>query len=214
MRFSWITDDHAGRTGIRAEPGRYDAIPVLDSLLIDGAPLPTNDDRFAVAATLTFGRYVSGCLELPQPCSPATAAAIARYLAPVTATVGPVTLEPRALPMGTGVCVSLEQDDPFEARPRTAGAQRTFVLRSLRSDRYAGSLAGDTSLDVATNAWLHARPYDRPLEARAALLAIAVLHADSLQIDEIVVRDGGFTSVEVARVRDLLAASRLGFSVL
>jgi hypothetical protein len=214
VKISWVSGDHSGRWGVRAVPEAYDAVPHLDTLLMDGSPLQLNHDRLAVAAALTFGRYVSGSLELAKACSPATAAAIARYLAPAHATVTPVTLEPRALPIGAGVCIAADEDDEFVAPKNARGARRVFVLRGLRSDRFAGSLATMESLDIATNAWLHARPGDGALQLRASSVAVAVLYAETLQVDEIAVPPLACQESDVKRVRDLLGSARLGFSVL
>lgn len=214
MKIAWTTHDNSGRHGLRAEVGTYDAVPPIDTYFFDGPPILNDPDRVAVAAVLLFGRYTSGALEAPDACSPATASAIVRYLEPAAVSVTPVSLEPRALPVGAGLCIVSEEGDEVTAPANAWGARRNFVLRSLRSDQYSGALASMSTLDIATNGWLHARTGDVGLTRRAASIALAVLYAETLQFDEIAVPTTKVDPNSLRRTRDLLASVRLGFALL
>ncbi|MHA3837572.1 hypothetical protein ACXR8F_17780 [Terrabacter sp. AAH1] len=214
MKISWLPRDETGRQGFRAEVGPYDAVPPIDTLFLDGAPLLMSADRMGVAASLVFGRFASGPLELPRSCSPAAASAITAFLAPVSVSVSPVDHEPRALPIGAGLCVAAEERDEFSEPQNAWGERRRFTVRSMRSDRYSGSLASMTSLSLATNGWLLSDAAASPLAKRLPSLAVTVLYAETLQVDEIMVPDLESDPALAARLGELLASVRLGLSPL
>ena len=214
MKITWVPRDETGRQGFRARIGPYDAVPGIDTFYMDGAPLLMSADRMAVAATLIFGRLASGPLELPRSCSPAAASAIAEFLRPVSVSVSPVDHEPRALPVGAGLCIAAEERDQAGAPENAWGERRTFLLRSMRSDRYTGSLAGMSELSLATNGWLHADADGSPLARRLPSIAVAVLYAETLQVDEIIAPDAESDAQLAEDLRNLLASVRLGFSPL
>ena len=116
--------------------------------------------------------------------------------------------------MGAGTCVAVEEHDRIDEPANAWGVRRAFLVRSLRSDHYAGSLAGMSTLSLATNGWLHVDQHSSALAQRLPSIAVAVLYAETLQVDEILAPDTESDPALAERLRSLLASVRLGFSPL
>lgn len=164
-----------------ASPERYDAIPYISELMIDGRPRVVSSDRLAVAATLAFGPDSSGSMELPLPIGAATAQAIQAFLAPTWTTVGPIDFVPRALPVGV-TRMHLTMDSSAERLiANRFDEQRTVHFDLRRSDRFAGQLMSLDRHIVVSNAWAFGEADSK--RSLMAALAVGVLFAESLQTD-------------------------------
>ena len=203
MKITWLNDD-SGMTGLRAEPGEYDASPPVDSLLFDYAPQSINPERLAIAAYLAFGRWVSGDLQLPTKLGPATAAAIERDLEHVHVRPGPIEYYPKPLEIGTrNVHLNLTEvgSTPF--------AEDTISV--LPSSRWNGGLRGLRSLMISSNAFAIDSSGSAHRESVRARLAVAVLFAGDLTADTLMVRvPTELAEFETERLTELLLSVRLG----
>lgn len=181
---------------LTAEVGEYDAAPTVPALTIDHVPRRLHPDRVALAAHLAFGRFTSGELQLPLPCSPAMARAIRRDSDGIVELVGPVELYPQGLPEGA---VSARLTTSVDMDPHDPAA-----VTILPADRWNGALRTPSWTAVGSNAFLLARDEGdvRPI------LAAAVLLAEDCRVDSLRVRvaDRG----EYARLATLLGEARLG----
>ena len=210
MKITWQPADDTGRCGLVASVEHYDAIPPFAKLLTDGSPRLLTADRMGVAAALAFGRYSSGSLVLPRPVGPGVAQAVEEYCAGSWTVVSPVVFEPAALPIGTTTFIL--GGGPDYAPSNRWGRPREMNLDIRRSDAYSGQLASVDELVIASNAWLHAAGED-PSDIAHYLgdLAVAVLFAESLQIDSISLPASvDLDSVVAQKIRTLLTACRLG----
>ena len=181
MKFEWQGNSEVGGSAIIALPERYDAIPFVNELMIDGRPRLVSYDRLAVASILAFGSDSSGSLELPFPVGPTTAQAIQEFLNPTWVTVSPIDFVPKALPIGA-TRMHLTMDSPAERDILNRfDGQRTVHFELRRSDRYAGQLMSLDHHIVVSNAWIFGQVGSE--RALTAALAVGVLFADSLQVD-------------------------------
>lgn len=181
MKIEWQGNSEAGGSAIIATPERYDAVPYINELKIDGRPRVVSADRLAVAATLAFGPDSSGSMEFPFPVGAATAQAIQAFLAPTWMTVGPIDFVPKALPIGV-TRMHLTMDSSAERFVANKfDEQRTVHFDLRRSDRYAGQLMSLDHHIVVSNAWI----FDEADSKRSltAALGVGVLFAESLQAD-------------------------------
>lgn len=189
-----------GRLTYSAEPEKYDGVPPIRRFLLDHGPLKLNQEREAVACFLLFGRWTGGALKLPQPLGPATAAAIERAAHPVPVRPETVAYDPRDLALGDARMVV--HTGPPEV------ASRGTHLWALRSDEWNGSLRAHRGVAVASNYFAFRSDAD-PAAVRA-LLAIALLFAEDLNADSIVLpvpaRD------HLPELRALCAVTRLSLS--
>lgn len=174
----------------------YDAFPPMGALLVDRAPRARNNDRDAVAAFLAFGAWAGTSITLPNRVSPATAEAVRRDSKLFGLSVEPIEYYPKKLPIGAArVMVSTD----------LAADLATPHLAVLRSDRWNGTLGTSRSLAVGSNAI-----FIEPKQPLRQILAVAVLFAEDLDADCLVVSESHASADERRRLRDLLSAVRLG----
>lgn len=210
MKIVWESMDLTGRTGLRADVGEYDSYPPVAHFLMDAAPAQFSPERVAVASALLFGPYASGEFDVPLACSPTTASAIARYVDPGVCTVQPVELAPRALPVGSGITLAISDKHKGRMSPNRWDGIRHGTLRCIQSDHQAGALVGTTEILVATNGWLLDRADD--LGHNRSVIATAVLFAESLRTDTVVVTDANPQGASFLAAQRLLASCRLGLA--
>jgi len=209
VRIEWVHDfGGTGSGGLFATPEAYDAEPLVPALLIDGCPVSVPAERLAVAAALIFSRHASGVITLPEPVSPEVAHAVEVYVDTWVA-VGPIRLQPAALPGGTGMFV---MDGPHVALQNGPGRPRQISLDVRRSDRWAGRMVAIDEVVVASNAWLHGDAGDTSdIRSHLGPIAVAALLADSLDVDTINLPLAVDRETRAwQRVQSLLASSRLG----
>lgn len=181
MKFEWLGNSEAGGSALIASPERYDAVPYIEELMIDGRPRVVSADRLAVAAILAFGFDSSGPIELPFPVGPTTAQAIQEFLNPTWVAVSPIDFVPKALPIGV-TRMHLTMDSPAERKILNSfEKQRTVHFELRRSDRYAGQLMSLDHHIVVSNAWIFGEAESE--RSLLAALAVGVLFAESLQVD-------------------------------
>ncbi|NKX55356.1 hypothetical protein [Arthrobacter mobilis] len=183
MKFDWQGNTDTGGSAIVAQPERYDAVPFVNELLIDGRPRVVSGDRFAVAAALAFGQETSGSMDLPFPLAPATAQAIQQFLHPTWVNLTPIEYVPKALPIGINRLHLTVDGAAAQPIGNTFDKQRTIHFDLRRSDRYAGQLMSLDHHVVVSNAWMFGEPDSK--RSLCAALAVAVLFAESLQVDAI-----------------------------
>lgn len=208
MKFEWQGNSEAGGSALVAIPDRYDAVPYINELIIDGRPRLVSAERMAVAATLAFGSDCSGSMELPFAAGPATAQAIQGFLHPTWVAVSPIDFTAKALPVGV-TRMHLTVDSTFERKAvNTFDEQRTVHLDLRRSDRFAGQLMSLDRQIVVSNAWMFGETGSR--RSLLAALAVAVLFAEGLQADVIEFPELRRALPEVAEAADnLLKSCRL-----
>lgn len=189
MKFRIANQDEDSAVVLYSEPGAYDAVPVLQEVVIDAVPWRQHPDRMAVALCLIYGASTAGVFELPMPgCSEQVASAIEDFLSPTACTVFPVNLIPSRIVRGNVVL------DLFwgESEGISLGS-RTVVSRDGRTtmrilDQSVGSFASEREFTVATNALLiNARGEPNQLSTALPALGIAVLFGEDLFIDQICV---------------------------
>lgn len=181
--------------------------------MIDGRPRVVSADRLAVAAILAFGSDCSGPVELPFPIGPTTAQAIQEFLSPTWIAVSPIDFVPKALPIGV-TRMHLTTDAPAERRIRNSfDRQRTVHFELRRSDRFAGQLMSLDHHIVVSNAWMFGDAESQ--RSLLAALAVAVLFAESLQVDVIEFPLLTRTLPEAAQaVSNLLQSCRLALDLV
>lgn len=175
----------------------YDSSPPVEALLIDREPRKRNNDREALAGYLAFGTFAGSGLQLHRKASPATADAIRFDSVDRALMAHPIEYYPKALPIGSSSIV-------MTATPSAGFADRA-ELALVRSDRWNGAIATHRSLAVASNAFVLAMT-----TGVRAYLAVAVLLAEDLDADELVLEGWDVDAAEQSRLRALLGAVRLG----
>lgn len=187
-----------GNSVLVSTPGEYDAMPPVAALAVDFGPVSPNADRLGIAAYLAFGSYSSGTFTLPTEVSPATANSIRNDSGLALVSPEPVELKPQPLAAGSrSVRVSVDRlpVDPTDS------------ISILSSGSWNGRLRSHYSIAVGTNAFLLRRSDQdfRPL------LAAAVLLAEEVDADELVVPDTHqIDDAELVRLQRLLDVCRLG----
>ena len=149
MKITW-KGTLSGQVGFHAELQEYDAVPPVESLLLDHAPVTMNPEREAVAAYLAFGHWSSGDLQLPHRLGPNTAAAIERDMRHVAVRPSPIEYYPKPLELGirdvhVGFDASYVRDD-VAAIAVLPGSGWTGSVRTLHSIAVASNAF---TLDVA-----------------------------------------------------------------
>ncbi len=202
-----VVTEPTGPWGLQAVVEDYDSIPTLEKVVFDRQPRTLSPDRVALASYLLFGHLASGRLQTPQWHSPALAQAIAQDARPAWLQTEPVMFYAKPLPTGRlTVRVEVEGVAGFDPATCPKGAHE---LRFMRSDRSSGARATFSSLELSSNAWLlsvNASPEGR---LRVAL-ACAVLFAEDVEADSILIGHGLAPQAAVIRARRLLDAVRLG----
>ena len=201
---------------IEAQPGEYDAQPLLERIQIDAVPLSLHPDRLATALCLLFGRGASGSFTLPAPgCAQNVALAIERFNAPTRVGVAPVNLVPNRVGLGGEV---LRLACPELGLPETPGSEG-MLLSVQGPGKLIGMMATLRSLTVGTNALVLGAPARSALERILPALGIAVLFCEDLQASSILLPrsiagggDGNDASL-LESVRQLLDASGLKIAV-
>lgn len=185
-----------------ATRNEYDALPPVNTLQIDFAPVSINPDRLAIASYLAFGAYCSGGFELSVKFSPAAAEAIEQDAKPVQLRPAPIEYYPKALAVGMG-----EATVSFSL----PGESQEACLVVLPSDKYNGLMTGHNKLLVSSNAFFLDAAAQNPHSIRARL-AVAVLFAEDLGIDTLTVDGHNIDAAERQSLVRLLSACRLGLS--
>lgn len=183
MKIKWVANDGYGRFGFKAEPGEYDGVPPLDSLLFDGTPATISNDRMSAAAALAFGEFTSGELELPKDITPEVAGAVQDFLLPRRVFPGPVHFAARALPDGeTRLLLNPGLEEPELDTHNEWGAAREVLLDLRPAGTWAGQLASVERISLATNAPLFGAQYAEDDVRRVhASIAVALIFAESLK---------------------------------
>lgn len=213
MRILWDGRDETGRCGLQATAGIYDGIVPVPRLLMDRDVVTVNNDVIGVAATLAFGAYCEGPLELPKPVSPEAASAIENYLKPSAVRVVNVNYEPFASPAGTAN-MYVDHQGTFESPVQNRwGVTRTTTLSILDSTSFVGSLMSLNGVAVSANARLIA-DLSPGAFSYAPYLSIALLHAETLQAGNIVVSPDLFCDdVAVESAKKLLQGCKVRLTV-
>lgn len=188
MKIAWVANDGYGRFGFKAEPGEYDGVPLLDSLLFDGTPATISNDRMSAAAALAFGEYTSGELELPKDITPEVAGAVQDFLLPRKVFPAPISFVARAVPDGeTRLLLNPGLQEP-EIEPRNDWGKAREVLLDLRpAGTWAGQLASVESISLATNAPLFGQIYaEDDVRSIHASVSVALVFAESVKARTIV----------------------------
>lgn len=190
MKFEWFSY-RSGQEGIQATPGEYDGTPPIDSLLVDQVTdKPIHDGRFAAAAVLAFGGYISGVVETPdRPVSVGLSEEIGDFLAPFVRHVVPVHFHQKKTPTGYSTLAVARDYDDLE-KLKEGFTERTVNLIVRRSDTFAGSIYNKTALEVSSNAFLiRALAQAQGVQCCYPELAVAVLLADDLGCNKILVSE-------------------------
>lgn len=183
MKFEWQGNTESGGSALIAFPDRYDAVPFINELIIDGRPRLVSAERMAVAVALAFGPDCSGSIELPFAAGPATVQATEKFLRPTWLAVSPVDFTAKALPIGS-TRMYLTADASFErTKPNVFDKQRTVHFDLRRSDRFSGQLMSLDQQIVVSNAWMFGEPGS--IRSMQAALAVGVLFAEGLHTDVI-----------------------------
>ncbi|GAA0037286.1 hypothetical protein [Brevibacterium metallidurans] len=202
MKVTWKGTNY-GQVGFHTELQEYDAVPPVDSLLMDHAPAFVNPEREAMAAYLAFGHWTSGDLQLPHRLGPNTATAIENDMKHVPVRPSPVEYYPKPLELGIReVYVGFTPADIRNDVPSIA---------ILPASEWSGSMRALSSLAVASNAFvfdLAASPH--PVIAIRARLAIALLFAGDLSADTLIVDGEGISDIERKRLSALFISVRIG----
>lgn len=185
-----------------ATRNEYDALPPVDTLQIDFAPVNINPDRLAIASYLAFGAYCSGGFELNVKFSPAAAEAIEQDAKPVQLRPAPIEYYPKALAIGMGeAAVSFS----------LPGESHKACIAVLPSDKYNGLITGHNQLIISSNAFFLDAVAQNAYSIRARL-AVAVLFAEDLGIDTLTVDGSTIDTTERQSLVRLLTACRLGLT--
>lgn len=205
MIIRWETE--AGTTpSLSAHPDEYDAIPSLRALLMDALPAERHPDREALAAYLSFGRWISGDLVLPKSLSPLTAEAIEVDARPVRARPREVAYTPQRLPRGRlKVMVRFGLPAELPVEPTLAIVPNVVAQGVFRT----GQL-----LVVPSNAFALDRARAEPAESVRARLAVAVLFAADIDADILKVDGEGLPSDEARRLVSLLRCVNLELDIV
>ncbi|MEO6511636.1 MAG: hypothetical protein ABIO16_11640 [Nocardioides sp.] len=202
-----VVTEPTGPWGLQAVVEHYDSTPTLERVVFDRQPRTLSPDRVALASYLLFGHLASGRLQMPQWHTPALAQAIAQDARPAWLQTEPVEFYAKPLPTGRlTVGVEVEGIAGFEPATCPTGA---YELRFMRSDRSSGARATFASLELSSNAWLLSVNASQEGRLRVAL-ACAVLFAEDVEADRILIGHGLATKAVLARARRLLDAVRLG----
>lgn len=203
MKITW-KGTLSGQVGFHAELQEYDAVPPVESLLLDHAPVTMNPEREAVAAYLAFGHWSSGDLQLPHRLGPNTAAAIERDMRHVAVRPSPIEYYPKPLELGirdvrVGFDASYVRDD-------------IAAIAVLPGSGWTGSVRTLHSIAVASNAFALDVAASQGYPAIRAKLAVAVLFAADMSADSLSIADNELPESEKARLRELLLSVRLGIT--
>lgn len=202
MKITWKST-HYGQVGFHAELQEYDAVPPVESLLLDHSPASVNLEREAMAAYLAFGHWTSGDLQLPHRLGPNTAAAIERDMSQVPVRPSPIEYYPKPLELGLrNVHVGFEADYV---------RNDVSTIAVLPASDWSGALRGLSSLAIASNAFVFdiAASTESSSHIRSRL-AVAVLFSGDLSADTLVVNGDGVDETERKKLTALLLAVRLG----
>lgn len=202
MKITWKGTNY-GQVGFHTELQEYDAVPPVDSLVMDHAPATMNLEREAMAAYLAFGHWTSGDLQLPHRLGPNTAAAIERDMKHVPVRPSPVEYYPKPLELGIrNVHVGFDAVNIRNDMPSIA---------VLPASEWSGSMRGLASLAVASNAFVLdlAASTDTTQTIRSRL-SVALLFAGDLSADTLIVAGDNIPQAERDRLKALLLAVRLG----
>lgn len=186
-----------GRYQLVSVLGEYDAHPPVDRLIIDHQPRAENPELVGMACYLAFGNWCGGELQLPVKIGPATADAMARDSARAGVGLLPAPIEyyPKPLPLGVReIRVS-----------RSLDRMPADTILDVRIDQWSGSMRSHTSVILPTNSFL----FDSQSGGVRAHLAVAVLFANDIQADQLVV-EGVVSEAEMERLTALLSAVRIG----
>ena len=207
MKVTKLTET-TGPWGLRATPGEYDGMPPLDAFLFDRQPRALSPDRAAAAAYLVFGHLASGDFETPQWHAPALAQAMVDDTRPAWVQTHPVELYAKPLPIGRrAVRVGVEGLAGFD--PPVNQSSDVYELRIMRSDHSNGARTTFASLEISSNAWLHA--VGQGIERRLRLaIACGVLFAEDLEVDHLLIDRNIAPAPVLERLRRLTDAVRLG----
>lgn len=188
MKISWIANDGYGRFGLNAQPGEYDGVPLIDSLLFDGTPLIMSNDRMSAAAALAFGEFISGELELPKDITPEMAGAIQDFVLPRKVFPGPISFSARGLPDGDTRLLLNPGLEHAKLQPNNEwGAPREVLLDLRSSATWAGQIASVDTISLASNSVLFGASYaDNDVRRIHASIAVALIFAESLKAQTIV----------------------------
>lgn len=201
MKITW-KGTLTGQVGFHAELQEYDAVPPVDSLLIDHAPASMNPEREAVAAYLAFGHWTSGDLQLPHRVGPNTAAAIEQDMQHIAIRPGPIEYYPKPLEIGSRkVHLGFDANSVKDAMP---------AIAVLQSTSWVGALRAMQSVAVASNAFTLDRAVSSTHECIRSRLAVGVLFAADLSADTLIVSGSNIPELEKARLANLLLSVRLG----
>lgn len=207
MKIKWVNNS-LGQSGFKATAVEYDALLPVDTLWMDKAPQKMNPEREAIAAYLAFGEFASGEFELYRKMGPTTATAMVADSEPTQLFPQPIEYYPKPLPLGlrkgyVGVSPDIlgKDLDGIDA-----------VIAVLPSDQWNGSMTSHKKLAVASNGFLIDALNRGGIRAR---LAVAVLFAEDLNIDSLLV-PGDLVPDEQERkaLEDLLLACRLGLQFI
>lgn len=188
MKISWIANDGYGRFGLNAQPGEYDGVPLIDSLLFDGTPRIISNDRMCAAAALAFGEFISGELELPRDITPEMAGAIQDFLFPRKVFPGPISFSARGLPDGeTQLLLNPGLGHAKLQANNEWGAAREVSLDIRSSATWAGQIASVDTISLASNSIFFGASYaDDDVRRIHASIAVALIFAESLKARTIV----------------------------
>ena len=212
MLINWRGRDGLGRVGFNAVPGQYDAVPPIESLLVDRDLSLITDDVLSLSGFLAFLPYCSGSTTLPRKVSPELAQAMEASMSPAWSQISPVEFEPRAAPVGDGF---LFVDSEFTAPaplPNIWGMPRNMSVSVLDAAEWAGSILSMDSLAVASNAAILSKCAPSSL-AFTPYLAVALLYMESYRCGTLVVPDDVLSDDDAwQRVKQLVSACK--FSLL
>lgn len=148
MKIDFLSDDGRGRTALIARTETGDAVPAVDCLLMDAAPLEIDYDRVALAACLIFGGS-SDKLEFGWPVSPRLAGAISSSIGCRVSSLIVERDDMVEAIQATRLQVTLSLTIPSGTPPRDCTR-----LTIVPSERFYGSLHGVKEAIVGSNAWL------------------------------------------------------------
>lgn len=207
MKIAKITET-TGPWGLQARPDEYDATPPLDRALFDRQPRALSPDRAALTSYLLFGHLASGRFETPQWHTPGLAQAMTTDSQPAWLQTQPVELYAKPHPLGRrAVRVGVEGVAGLEPPADSTGDR--YELRIMRSDLSSGARTTFASLEVSSNVWLFTVGHAAERRLRVAL-ACAVLFAEDLEADCVLIGRGAVSAPALERSRRLLDAVRLG----
>lgn len=182
---------------LRAVPGEFDAVPLVDVLTLDRAPTEISPSRLGLAAYLAFGEFSSGELHFPRPIGPELAAAIDVDTAPIRLRSHGIDLVPkrlqrgeRTIVIGTELCLG--------------GPTARLVVASTAVAH--GFLTWQQSTVVCSNSSILGTP-------SRSILAVAVLFADELEAGEFLFEhDMNLAENEMIKLQVLLQSVGLNLS--